>query len=125
MEGKMPEFVNPFIGMTPGRKMSKQELLRALRLSLSAEEEAVHIYASIADATDNELAKAVLIDIADEERVHKGEFQRLIEILSPDEIDLMKQGATEVDEIREKTGNSSISGRNDSAPYTTIGNLKQ
>jgi Mn-containing catalase len=78
----MPEFVNPFTGVVPGRKMTDTELLRALRLDLSAEEEAVHLYLSHADATDNELAKQVLQDVANEERVHKGEFQRLISILS-------------------------------------------
>lgn len=106
----MPEFVNPFIGMVPGRKMTKGELLRGLRLSLAAEEEATHIYEAIADACENDLAREVLFDIAREERVHKGEFQRLIELLSPEETELMDNGANEVDEIREKlenNGNSS------------------
>ncbi len=95
----MPEFVNPFVGIVPGRKLTLRELTRALRLSLSAEEEAVHIYESIADATDNELARSVLQDIANEERVHKGEFQRLISLLLPDEDQLMEEGAAEVDEM--------------------------
>ena len=76
----MPEFVNPFSGMVPERKMTKAELVRALRLNLAAEEEAVHAYESHADATDNELARKVLHDIANEERVHAGEFQRLLSI---------------------------------------------
>ena len=56
----MPEFVNPFSGMVPARKMTDAELIRALRLNLAAEEEAVHVYQAHADATDNELAKKVL-----------------------------------------------------------------
>ncbi len=95
----MPEFVNPFTGVVPGRKMTDTELLRALRLNLSAEEEAVHLYLSHADATDNELAKKVLQDIADEERVHKGEFQRLISILSKEEDALLAEGAQEVNDM--------------------------
>ncbi len=95
----MPEFVNPFSGMTPDRKMTSSELLRALRLALAAEEEAVHLYESLADACDNKLAAAVLHDIADEERVHKGEFQRLINILAPEEEKYLAAGAEEVDEI--------------------------
>ncbi len=95
----MPEFTNPFIGVVPGRKMTDSELLRALRLDLSAEEEAVHIYLSHADATDNELAKKVLQDVADEERVHKGEFQRLINILSKEEEGFLAEGAQEVNDI--------------------------
>ncbi len=94
----MPEFVNPFTGVVPGRKMTDTELLRALRLDLSAEEEAVHLYLSHADATDNELAKKVLRDVADEERVHKGEFQRLISILTKEEDAFLAEGAQEVND---------------------------
>jgi len=95
----MPEFVNPFTGVTPERKMTDSELLRALRLNIAAEEEAVHLYMAHADATDNELAKKVLIDIANEERVHAGEFQRLINILAPDEEAFLTEGAEEVNEM--------------------------
>lgn len=98
----MPEFVNPFSGVVPGRKMAEAELVRALRLNLAAEEEAVHLYESHADATDNELAKKVLHDIANEERVHAGEFQRLINILLPDEEKMLAHGAAEVDEVAEE-----------------------
>ena len=96
----MPEFVNPFVGMVPGRKMSDRELIRALRLSLSAEEEATHLYDALADATDNPLARKVLRDIADEERVHKGEFNHLIKILAPEEEKFLADGAEEVEEMR-------------------------
>jgi len=98
----MPEFLNPFSGVVPARKLTVRELTRALRLSLAAEEEAVHLYEALADATDDELAKAVLQDIADEERVHAGEFQRLINVLLPDEEERLADGAAEVDEIAEK-----------------------
>ena len=39
----------------------------------------------LTESTDNKLATAVLIDIANEERVHDGEFLRLLYELSPDE----------------------------------------
>jgi len=100
----MPEFVNPFSGVIPGRKLSARELTRSIRLSLSAEEEAVHLYEALADATDNELAKAVLQDIANEERVHVGEFQRLLKILVPDEESFLANGAAEVDEKASEIG---------------------
>jgi len=100
----MPEFVHPFTGMTPERKLTLAELIRALRLNLAAEHEAVHLYMAHADATDNELAAAVLRDIADEERVHAGEFQRLISILAPEEAEFLAEGAAEVDEIAEELG---------------------
>ena len=98
----MAEFLNPFSGVIPDRKMTARELTRAIRLTLAAEEEAVHLYEALADATENKLAVRVLQDIADEERVHAGEFQRLINILLPDEEKLMAKGAKEVDEMAER-----------------------
>jgi len=95
----MPEFLNPFSGMVPDRKLTLAELVRAIRLDLAAEHEAVHLYMAHADATDHPLAKKVLTDIADEERVHAGEFARLISILMADEDKLLAEGAEEVDEM--------------------------
>jgi len=122
----MPEFVNPFTGVVPGRKMTDSELLRALRLNLAAEQEAIHEYVAHADATDNELAKKVLIDIADEERVHAGEFQRLICILAKDEEALLAKGAQEVDELASGEGPETAEAQAPAAakPIPTIGNLK-
>jgi rubrerythrin len=125
----MPEFVNPFSGMVPGRKMTLNELIRALRLNLAAEEEAVHAYQAHADATDNELAKAVLLDIADEERVHAGEFQRLITLLVEDEAELLAEGAAEVDaEAAKLSDKSAAEGGEPSKPNddaATIGSLRE
>ncbi|MBW2147854.1 MAG: Rubrerythrin [Deltaproteobacteria bacterium] len=95
----MPEFVNPFSGKVSKTPLTLEELTRALRLNIAAEEEAVHLYQAHADATDHPLAKKVLLDIADEERVHIGEFQRLLNILLPDEETLLAKGAEEVDEL--------------------------
>ncbi len=95
----MPEFTNPFIGKVPDRKLTPEELIRAIRLNLAAEHEAVHLYMAHAEATDNPLAKKVLIDIANEERVHAGEFARLISILTGDEDSYLAEGAKEVDQM--------------------------
>jgi rubrerythrin len=118
----MPEFVNPFSGKVPDRKLTLQELIRAIRLDLSAEEEAVHIYMSHADATDNPLAKAVLIDIANEERVHVGEFARLISILTGDEDGFLQDGADEVNAMALKVSGASSGSAEKNG--TTIGSLK-
>jgi rubrerythrin len=122
----MPEFVNPFSGVAPGRKMTDSELIRALRLNIAAEEEAVHLYEAHADATDNELAKAVLHDIADEERVHAGEFQRLINILLPDEEKLLAEGAEEVDEmVEELRGGAPEPAEESDGDVPTVGDMKE
>ena len=51
---------------------------------IAAEYEAVQLYMQLAESTDNELVIEVLDDIADEERVHAGEFLRLLKHLEPD-----------------------------------------
>ena len=98
----MPEFVNPFSGVIPDRKMTKQELIRAIRLNIAAEHEAIHLYMAHADATDHPLARRVLIDVANEEREHVGEFLQLLRILTGDEDEWMSHGIAEVKEIQEE-----------------------
>ena len=95
----MPEFVNPFSGKVPDRPLTKEELIRAIRLDIAAEHEATHLYMAHAEAIDDPVARAVLIDIANEERVHVGEFMRLLSILTGDEDQWLAQGAAEVDEL--------------------------
>ena len=99
----MPDFGNPFSGLANDRKVTKEELIRAIRFMVSAEYEAVQMYIQLAESTDNKLAQAVLKDIADEEKVHAGEFLRLLKELAPDEQKFYDKGAKEVEEeIRKK-----------------------
>lgn len=100
----MPEFVNPFSGKVPDRKLTTEELIRAIRLNVAAEHEAIHLYMAHAEATDHPLAKKVLVDVANEEREHVGEFNRLLEILTGDEDEYLAEGREEVDEIAEEIG---------------------
>lgn len=95
----MAQFIDPFPAVVPERKLTKRELTRCIRQALASEHEAVHLYESIADATDDPAAKAVLQDIADEERVHAGEFQRLLSLMLDDEDTHLTAGAAEVDEL--------------------------
>jgi len=99
----MPDFGNPFSGLAKERKLSHKELIRAIRFMVSAEYEAIQLYMQLAESTDNKLAKEVLVDIADEERVHAGEFLRLLKQLSPGEEEFYAMGAKEVEEMIEKT----------------------
>jgi rubrerythrin len=94
----MPEFCSPFAGLANDRKVSKEELIRAIRFMIAAEYEAVQLYMQLAESTDNALAIDVLKDIADEERVHAGEFLRLLHELAPDEAKFYADGAEEVEE---------------------------
>jgi rubrerythrin len=90
--------------MANERKLTKEELIRAIRFLVAAEYEAVQMYMQLAESTDDKLAIAVLKDIADEERVHAGEFLRLLKELAPDEEKYYAEGAEEVEEEIEKLG---------------------
>jgi hypothetical protein len=98
----MPEFGSPFSGLGNDRKLTDEELIRAIRFTIAAEYEAIQLYMQLAESTDNKLAIEVLKDIADEERVHAGEFLRLLHELAPDEEKFYKEGAKEVEEEIEK-----------------------
>jgi rubrerythrin len=98
----MPDFGNAFSGMTPERKLSDDELVRAIRFMVAAEYEAIQLYMQLAEATENRLAREVLREIANEERVHAGEFLRLLKILAPDEENFYQEGEEEVIELEEK-----------------------
>jgi len=94
----MPEFGSPFSGLASDRKLTHEELVRAIRFMIAAEYEAIQLYMQLAESTDNELAIDVLKDIADEERVHAGEFLRLLHEIAPDEKKFYAEGAEEVEE---------------------------
>ncbi len=94
----MPDFGTAFSGLTKDRQLTEAELTRAIRFMIAAEYEAVQLYMQLAEATDNELAIEVLKDIADEERIHAGEFLRLLKELDPDEEKFYAEGAEEVEE---------------------------
>jgi len=94
----MPEFVSPFSGQANDRKLTHEELIRAIRFMVAAEYEAIQLYMQLAESTDHKLAIEVLKDIADEERVHAGEFLRLLHELAPEEGKFYAEGAKEVEE---------------------------
>lgn len=98
----MPEFGNPFSGLNADRKLTKEELIRAVRFMIASEYEAVQLYMQVAHASDDPLVKEVLTDIANEEKVHAGEFLRLLKHLAPEEENFYKDGALEVEQIMEE-----------------------
>lgn len=99
----MPELGSPFAGLANDRKLTHEELVRAIRFMIAAEYEAIQLYMQLAESTDNQLAIEVLTDIADEERVHAGEFLRLLRELDPDEEKFYAEGAREVEEEIKKS----------------------
>jgi rubrerythrin len=95
----MPEFGSPFSGVKFDRQLSHEELVRAIRFMIAAEYEAVQLYVQLAESTDNTMAQKVLRDIADEEKVHAGEFMALLKQLAPDEQGFYDEGEQEMAEM--------------------------
>ena len=79
-------------------KLNDRELSRAIRDAIIAEEGAIKQYEVVADATDNEVAKKTLQEIADEEKVHVFELQKLLEDMLKDEKNFKEEGSKEVED---------------------------
>lgn len=99
----MPNMPNPF-GMKIPEKITKQELINAIRQDIVGELEAIFLYDAHAQATDDPRAKKILEDIRDEEREHVGELMTLLNILDPNEAQLFSNGQEEVKEMMEELG---------------------
>lgn len=52
----MPNFANPFQGNV-NRKLTKEELIQAVRLDIAGELEAIYLYDAHVQATDDESGK--------------------------------------------------------------------
>ena len=91
----MPQFSSPFSGTEYKRKLSKAELVRAIRFSIAAEFEAIQIYEQLSDSIDDNNAKKLLAEIVDDEKVHVGNFMKLLYFLEPVEKEFYKEGIQE------------------------------
>jgi rubrerythrin len=92
------EFKASITDLLDGRQLSIQEAIRAIHFSIGTEFEAVQLYTQLAQVIDNPLVKQTLLKTADEERVHVGEFLRLIQELYPNEAAKYTEGMNEVED---------------------------
>lgn len=117
----MPSFANPFNANVP-RKMTKEELVQAVRLDIAGELEAIYLYDAHAQATDDAFAKKVLEDIRDEEKAHIGELMTLLRHLDPAEAEHFASGEAEVREMMEEEGMTPATATA-ASPIPTVGSL--
>lgn len=82
---------NPFIANVP-RQLSNDELIQAIRVDIAGELEAIIGYEAHAMATTDERVKMIFHRIADEERIHVGELQQVLYMLSPNEANYTEKG---------------------------------
>ncbi len=85
--------------LPPPRKLSREELAEALRLSIIAELDAVNLYLQLARYSEDENARKLFEDIAKEEKTHVGEFLTMLMSLDPEQVTELKAGAQEVREL--------------------------
>ena len=83
-------------------KLSKESVDKEiLRTAMIAELDAISLYEQLAAMTQNEDLKAILLDIAKEEKTHAGEFQALLLKLDPEQEKELEAGRKEVEELTE------------------------
>ena len=70
-----------------------------LRLAIIAEFDAVNLYEQLAEKTNNENIKKLLLDIAKEEKVHVGEFQELLNQTDSENIPSLEDGEKELNDL--------------------------
>ena len=87
-----------------GKFYSKNDLVTTVRNDIIGELDAINQYNSHIASTDNELAKSVWTDIKNEERVHVGELLTLLQHLCPDEVEFLRKGQKEVEQIMKELG---------------------
>ena len=69
-----------------------------IRTAMVGELDAISLYNQIAETSDNEEVKKILLSIAQEEKVHMGELQKLLDKLDPENKQSMEQGEEEAGE---------------------------
>lgn len=105
----MAEVINDLRSILSIEKMSKSELIRAIRVSIKAEIDAVHLYTMIAEAADDERIREIMFHAAKEERVHIGEFLKALQIIEPEEFMHYNDGASEIEDLLGHTPSGDMS----------------
>ncbi|RLF01912.1 MAG: rubrerythrin [Thermoprotei archaeon] len=82
-----------------GRKLSREEMLEALRISIIAELDAINLYMQFARAVADKRVRRVFEDVAKEEKTHVGEFLALLKQLDSEQAAELLAGEKEVKEL--------------------------
>lgn len=69
-----------------------------LRVAIIAEYDAANLYENMAKQTANSILRDLLLDIANEEKAHIGEFEAYLEELDPDHEKYEDEGEDEAEE---------------------------
>lgn len=81
------------------KPLSSDDLIRAVYQLISAELEAISMYRQIIEATDDERAIAIISSVIEEEKVHSGEFLKLLLVLDPAYREKLEEGMKEAQDL--------------------------
>lgn len=86
-------------------KINQKDLNKEiLRAAIVAELDAISLYEQMADLTENDEVRRVLLDVAKEEKTHVGEFQALLLEQDEEQLKELDAGKKEVEEELGKSG---------------------
>lgn len=91
----MAEFTQITSVYKTGKKLEPIEMLRAIKLAITSEFEAIQIYQQIMESTEDKRIISVLKEITDDEKHHVGGLYKLLELLSPSDAAEYDYGAEE------------------------------
>jgi len=80
------------------RPLSRREIAQALRWAIEAELDAISFYEQLAEHIEDERIKHILLDVANEEKEHFGEFLAALLEVDGELAKYMKEGFEEVEE---------------------------
>lgn len=84
-------------------KMKKEDLDKEiLRAAVIAELDAINLYEQMANMTEDENMKKVLLDVAQEEKTHVGEFLTMLLREDKEQEKELESGKEEIEELTEK-----------------------
>ncbi len=88
---------------TKESNLSKEQTdLELLRAGILAELDAINLYEQMAATTDDENLKKVFMEVAKEEKTHVGEFQAMLLERDSEQVEELKKGKEETEEIAGK-----------------------
>ena len=83
-------------------KMDKETIEKeVLRLAIIAELDAINLYEQMAALVENENIRSILLDVANEEKTHVGEFQTMLLKIDNEQVRELEKGKKEVEKLIE------------------------
>jgi len=91
------DFTNPFTG-TGRKQLSGEALAQAIRIDMAAELDAINLYVTHLEGTDDPVIKGMIQHIVAEEKEHLAEFEQILLLLDRTQQQKIREAQTEMQE---------------------------